>query len=182
MKKIRQARPEDATPIAAIYGPYVMNTSVSFETEVPTVDELKNRIIETSLKFPWLVYEIDGVVAGYAYAGPHRSRCAYGWSVESTVYLHPEFQGRGIGSSLYRVLFELLKAQGFVNVFAGIALPNDSSVRLHKKLGFNSIGVFKDIGFKLNRWWDVSWWQLSLQKPNLPSAPSKPVSQFEKIV
>jgi L-amino acid N-acyltransferase YncA len=116
----------------------------------------------------WLVCEQDGRMAGYAYAGPYRSRCAYSWSVESTVYVHREFQGKGIGKKLYRQLFEILKGQGVVNVIAGITLPNEASVGLHESLKFEKVAEFKDVGFKLGHWWAVGFWQLQLQKPDRP--------------
>jgi len=179
MNKIRLATQEDAGFIRDIYSPYVLNTPVSFETEVPSIGEIRNRIRDTLIKFPWLVFETNNSVVGYSYAGPHRSRCAYSWSVESTVYVHPEFQGKGIGTLLYRTLFELIKSQGVVNIYAGIVLPNNPSVKLHERVGFTSIGVFKDIGYKLDRWWDVGWWQLQLQKPIHPDALAEPVKIFE---
>lgn len=114
------------------------------------------------------IYEIDNQIVGYAYASTYRSRCAYEWSVESTVYVEQKYHGKGIGTKLYRSLFPMLKTQGAVNIFAGITLPNIGSIKLHESLGFIPIGVFKDVGFKLNKWWDVGYWQLQLQKPLQP--------------
>ena len=179
MDKIRLARPEDTTQILEIYRPHVLDTATSFETELPSISEFHGRIGDTLIKFPWLVYEIEKQVIGYAYAGPHRSRCAYGWSVESTAYVSSRHHGKGVGTKLYSQLFKLLKTQGAVNVFAGITQPNLASVRLHESLGFVQIGTFKDIGFKLGKWWDVGWWQLQLQKPDQPDAIQAPVNSFE---
>jgi phosphinothricin acetyltransferase len=150
-----------------IYRPYI-DTPITFEVTPPTLDDFENRVRETLKKFPWLVCEVDGRVAGYSYASPYRSRCAYEWSVESTVYVHQDFHGRGVGRQLYTKLLELLKAQGAVNVIAGITLPNDASVGIHESFGFQPAGVMKDVGFKLGRWWDVGFWQLQLQKPDRP--------------
>jgi phosphinothricin acetyltransferase len=177
--KIRFAVRDDAARMLEIYAPNVIETPISFETEVPSLQEFQNRVEETLLKFPWLVYESNRGILGYAYAGPHRSRCAYGWSVESTVYVARDAQGLGIGKRLYQALFELLKLQGVVNVLAGIAQPNAPSVRLHESLGFVKVAHFKDIGFKLEKWWDVGWWQLQLQRPERPTDLKSPFKQFE---
>lgn len=179
MSKIRSAAPQDAPYILGVYAPYVLGTSVSFETEVPSLEEFRRRVQETQAKFPWLVCEDDGRVVGYAYASPHRSRCAYEWSVESTVYIEAGYQRKGIGTRLYRELFRLLKAQGVVNVFAGITQPNEGSVSLHESLGFVPIGRFKDVGFKQGKWWDVGWWQLQLQKPVQPTSLSTPPKELK---
>lgn len=171
---IRSVKSEDAGRILEIYAPYILNSATSFETEVPTLENFKSRITEYTAKFPWLVFESGGTVAGYAYASSHRSRCAYEWSVECSVYVGVEYQGKGIGKKLYTELFRLLKDQGAVNVFAGITLPNETSTKLHESFGFEYIGKFKDVGFKRGKWWDVGWWQLQLHKPATPSALLQP--------
>ena len=166
--KIRTSKVSDAEAILEIYKPSVLETAASFEVELPSVDEIKRRIEDTLKTFPWLVYEIDGEIVGYAYASAHRSRSAYRWSVESTVYVKNSFHKKGIGRSLYSTLLPLLKTQGVVNVFSGITLPNVSSVTLHESLGYSQIGTFKDVGFKFGKWWDVGWWQLQLQRLACP--------------
>lgn len=171
---IRDATILDAETLLNIYSPYILETAISFETSLPTIEEFKKRITDTQQKFPWLVCQIDNEVVGYAYAGPYRSRCAYEWSVESTVYVHKEHHGKKIGKHLYQRLLELLRAQGVVNVIAGIALPNDASVGLHESLGFSSAGVFRDVGYKHEKWWDVGFWQIQLQKPLTPVALTSP--------
>lgn len=165
---IRSVNSEDTKSILEIYEPYVLDSPTSFETEIPSLHAFKARIQDYTAKFPWIVFEANGEVVGYAYASSHRSRCAYEWSVESSVYVHPQHQGKGIGTKLYKELFRLLKIQGVVNIFAGITLPNEGSVKLHETLGFEQIGKFKDVGFKQGKWWDVGWWQLQLQKPAQP--------------
>lgn len=171
---IRSVKLDDAARILEIYSPHITNSSTSFETDVPSIDEFKKRISEYTSKFPWIVYELDGKVVGYAYASAHRSRCAYEWSVESSVYVDPDFQGKGVGSKLYQELFKLLKTQGVVNIFAGITLPNEGSIKLHESLGFTYIGKFMDVGFKQGQWWDVGWWQLQLQRPVEPKSLCSP--------
>ena len=175
---IRLVSPDDAAQILDVYSSYILNSPISFETEVPDLDEFQDRIRETTANFPWLVYEKDGRVIGYAYAGAHRSRCAYEWSVESSVYVDAKHHGQGIGTKLYRELFRLLQNQGAVNVFAGITQPNAGSVRLHESFGFTPIGTFKDIGFKQGKWWDVGWWQLQLQKPAHPKSLLPPATKL----
>ncbi len=165
---IRLATLNDAPRILEIYAPYILDSPISFETVVPSLEEFQQRMRETQTKFPWLVYESNNHVVGYTYASPHRSRCAYEWSVESAVYTDAKYQGQGIGTQLYGELFRMLKAQGVVNIFAGITQPNEASVGLHQSVGFAPIGCFKDVGFKQGKWWDVGWWQLQLQKPAQP--------------
>lgn len=139
------------------------------------MQEIEGRMREVMARFPWLVCEgDDGQVVGYSYASPHRSRCAYEWSVESAIYVDTAFARRGVGKRLYQELFVRLRAQGVVNVLAGITLPNTASVGLHEALGFTPIGRYRDIGFKLDQWWDVGWWQLQLQRPERPEPLSRP--------
>jgi L-amino acid N-acyltransferase YncA len=169
MKKIRTASVNDAEFMLEIYRPYVLETPISFETELPSLDEFSKRISETLQKYPWLVCEVDNKVVGYAYAGAYRSRPAYSWSAESTVYVQKGFHGKGIGKDLYANLLKILEAQGIVNVMGGITLPNEASVKLHEHFGFVQVAQFKDAGFKMDRWWDVGYWQLQFQKPEEPN-------------
>ncbi len=158
----------DAAEIREIYAPYV-ETPVSFENAVPSEEEVRRRIGKAHV---WLVSECGGRVAGYAYASKHREREAYHWSVESSVYVHRAFHRRGIGRRLYERLFSELRSRGFVNVYAGITLPNAASVALHQSFGFEPVGIFRHIGFKLGRWHDVGWWSHLLGK--LPADPRRP--------
>jgi phosphinothricin acetyltransferase len=162
--RIRLALEVDAAAIAAIYLPIVESTAISFETDAPDATEMARRLRETMSTHPWLVGEVGGTVAGYAYATRHRVRGAYRWSVDTSVYVGHAYQRLGIGRRLYRSLFAVLAAQGYVNAFAGIALPNDASVGLHEALGFAPLGVYRRVGYKLGEWRDVGWWQLVLQE------------------
>ncbi|MCB0700567.1 MAG: N-acetyltransferase [Chitinophagales bacterium] len=161
---IRFIKPEDAQRVLDIYAPYITKSNISFEYEVPTIEEWQQRIATITAQYPWLVCEHEGVIVGYAYAGQHRARTAYQWSVESAIYIAEDFLGKGAGKLLYQKLFELLRQQGYVNVFAGMTLPNEKSEGLHKSCGFETIGVFRNIGYKNNRWHDVQWMQLDLQE------------------
>jgi phosphinothricin acetyltransferase len=170
----RLATAEDAPAIAAIYAPYVQDTIISFETEAPDAAEIASRLERIGRQYPWLVAACGGRIVGYAYACENRSRLAYRWSVDAAVYLDPSAQRRGIGSALYRRLFALLCAQGYVNAFAGISLPNVASVALHDAMGFRPIGIYRNVGYKLGAWRDVGWWQLALCEP--PRQAREPVA------
>jgi L-amino acid N-acyltransferase YncA len=160
---IRNADPfRDAADCAAIYGPAVRDSVSSFEDVPPDADAMAARIAATSASRPWLVADLDGTIAGYAYASRHRERAAYRWASDVSVYVSAGHRRRGVARSLYVALLDRLAEQGYRMVCAGIALPNPASVALHESLGFTLIGVYRDIGFKLGRWWDVGWWQLSI--------------------
>lgn len=168
---IRKATTADAERIQAIYAPVVRDTAISFEAVVPDVAEIRRRIEGIEDRYPWLVFEADREVLGYAYASAHRAREAYRWSVELAVYVDQAHHKRGIGRALYSALFDLLRRQGFVNAYAGITLPNASSLALHQSLGFEPVGTYRRIGFKLGRWHDVAWLHLRLQDPAAPEEP-----------
>jgi phosphinothricin acetyltransferase len=158
--------------VAAIYRPVVAATAFSFETILPDGNEMTRRIEETLRSYPWLVCDVDGQVAGYAYATRHRVRGAYQWSVDTSVYIAEGHRRRHIGRGLYTSLFAILGAQGYFNAFAGIALPNRASVALHEAMGFEPIGIYRRVGYKLDRWHDVGWWQLILrQHEGSPGVP-----------
>lgn len=167
---IRLACDADAPGVAGIYRPVVEGGAASFELTAPDELEMALRIRNTLPSHPWLVGEEGGQIVGYAYATMHRSRGAYAWSVETSVYVAADFRRRGVGTGLYRSLFAVLAAQGYVNAFAGIALPNPGSVALHESLGFEPIGVFRSVGFKKGRWHDVGWWQRAVATSPAPSA------------
>jgi phosphinothricin acetyltransferase len=170
---IRVACPEDAEAILAIYTPIVRETAISFEVEPPTYVEMHERIATTLRRLPWLVCEHQGKVLGYVYASPHRARAAYQWSVDVSVYIQAKARRTGIGRALYHALFQLLSLQGFYQCFAGITLPNPASVGLHEALGFQPVGVYQAVGYKLGGWHDVGWWQRALQpRPSLPTPPT----------
>lgn len=154
----------DADAIAAIYAPYVADTVISFEDVPPTAAEMAARIERLTKTHAWVVAEHGGEILGYAYGCPHRERAAYRWATEVSVYVHPRHQRRGAGRALYETLFGLLADQGYRIGLAGIALPNDASVRLHEACEFEPVGVYRGIGFKHETWWDVGWWQRDLAR------------------
>lgn len=163
--RIRAATPDDAAAISDIYAPYVRESAVSFEAEAPNAGEIAARMVAGAGLYPWLAAEDNGTVLGYAYAAAFRTRFAYRFTVETTVYLRSDSQGRGIGRRLYAPLLDLLERQGFTQAIAAIALPNEASVVLHERLGFHHAGTYRQVGFKFGRWWDVGLWQRALAAP-----------------
>jgi L-amino acid N-acyltransferase YncA len=174
---IRPADPErDAAACAAIYAPSVESTPTSFELVAPDAAEFAHRIEKYSATHQFLVAEAGGHVVGYAYACHWRERPAYDWSVEVSVYVEAGHQGEGVGRALYLELLDRLRARGFHVAVAGITLPNPASIALHERLGFESIGALREIGWKVGGWHDVGYWQLILQSdaadpPAPPLAP-----------
>jgi phosphinothricin acetyltransferase len=168
---IRLAGPADAEQVQAIYAPACL-TAVSFEAAPPSVEEMRRRILDTLPHWPWLVCDDAGTIQGYVYAGRHRERTAYRWSVDVSVYVRADIRRRGVGRALYTSLFQLLAVQGFVNAYAGIALPNPASVGLHEAVGFWPVGIYRQVGYKNGAWHDVGWWQRPLgpHEPE-PGAP-----------
>jgi L-amino acid N-acyltransferase YncA len=162
---IRLASQSDAEQLRDIYAPFCENTPVSFETQAPTVEEMCRRIAKTLRSYPWLVYENEGHVLGYAYASSHRERAAYRWAVDVSAYVREGYRRLGVGRSLYSSLLALLHLQGFYRALAGITLPNPGSVGLHQAMGFQSLGTYHNIGYKCGRWHDVQWFQLALREP-----------------
>ena len=175
--KVRAARPDDAAAIAAIYAPYVTGSSVSFETEAPDAAEIARRMAEGVDHYPWLIAcEEDGAVVGYAYACAFRSRPAYRFSVETTVYVAGDAQRRGVGGTLYGALLPVLEAQGYAQAIAAITLPNPASVKLHEQLGYRRVGTYEEVGFKQGGWHSVGLWQRALAPPVAMPAEPKPLS------
>lgn len=160
--QFRLATPADAEQILDIYAPFCDHTAVSFELQAPSLPEMQQRIQQITAQLPWIVCEGPRIV-GYVYASPHRKYAAYSWNVESSIYIHPHYHRLGIGRALYTTLFRLLRLQGYFRVYAGITVPNPSSVSLHQSLGFQPIGIYRNTGYKFGRWLDVEWWELSLQ-------------------
>ncbi len=160
---LRAATPSDAAAIAAIYNHYVLNTIITFEEKAVSVAEMASRINEVlAAGRPWFVWEEAGRVLGYAYASGWKSRCAYRYAVESSIYLDKDATGKGLGTKLYVALIDALRAKKIHCIIGGIALPNPASVGISEKLGFQKIGHFKEVGWKFNQWIDVGYWELVL--------------------
>ncbi len=156
---VRDASVGDAGVCAAIYAPYVIGTAVSFEVDPPSLEEMRRRIADAQRSHAWLVLEVDDRVVGYAYGGPFKDRAAYRWSCEVSVYLEPGRRRAGGGRALYTALLTRLAERGYRTAVAGMTLPNEASVALHRSLGFQPIGTYRRIGWKHGRWHDVTWTQ-----------------------
>lgn len=176
--RARRALPSDAEAVAAIYAPYVTDSVISFEAEAPGAEEMRTRIQTIGADYPWIVADDHGRIAGYVYASQHIARAAYRWSANVTAYLHPDYHRRGLGTQLYRLLFALLKRQGYRSLYGGVTLPNAASVALHRALGMEPVGVYRNVGFKFGAWRDVMWLGLSFDDARAPEAPPIP---FESL-
>ena len=160
--EIRFVKKEDTTGILEIYKPFILDTVVSFEIEVPSVNSFWGRIDEIQNDHPYLVAIYKGEVCGYAYSSPHRGRYAYQWTKEISIYLSPNFRGIGLGKKLYLTLLDILKKQGIQTAVAGITVPNEPSEAFHLSFGFRLIGTYPRVGFKKGKWQDVSWYNLPI--------------------
>lgn len=177
--RIRMAVPEDAPELLAIYRPYVEHTPITFEYIAPSVEEFRQRIVHTLEQYPYLVAETDDGPAGYAYASPFKARAAYAWSVETSVYIHEAYRGRGIGTLLYRRLEEILSRQHILNVNACITYPNPDSIRFHERFGYQTVAHFTQCGYKLGQWYDMVWMEKMLGEHPAEPEPVIPVRELE---
>lgn len=159
---VRSVTLNDAQQILDIYNHYVATSTVTFEEELVSLQDFTQRIADIIAKYPYLVYEEQGQIIGYAYAGVFRTRVAYRFSAESSVYVHKDHFKKGIGSKLYAALLPLMKAQGIKSAIGGVTLPNEGSVKLHEQFGFEKVAHFKAVGYKFDQWLDVGFWQLEL--------------------
>lgn len=174
---LRVARPEDAAALLAIYTPYVEKTAITFEYTVPTAEDFCGRVRHTLEKYPYLVAEGEGAIVGYAYTGPLRTRAAYGWSAEISVYLAPRAQGKGVGRALYEALIRISRAQGIRNLYACVAVPaetdpylSDNSLRFHEHMGFRPVGTFFRCAYKFGRFYHMVYLEKLLDTPLPPTS------------
>ncbi len=175
---IRLATTADAAAVLAIYRPIVRDTHISFEYTVPDATEMAGRINAALAQYPWLVCDVGGSVAGYAYASAFRARRAYQWTAETTVYIHSDFQRRGLARALYTSLLAILRKQGYLNAIGVIALPNAASIHAHEALGFQKVGIIKNAGYKAGSWHDTGWWQLALRPADASPQPPRPIGEL----
>jgi phosphinothricin acetyltransferase len=161
---IHLAQREETAEILNIYAPFILETAVSFELEVPSVEAYWSRIEGVIREAPWIVCSFNDKVTGFAYAGRHRIREAYRFTREVSAYVHPDFRRNRIATALYTALFEVLKAQGFACLLAGITQPNPASTRFHRSMGFSKIGEYRNVGYKFNKFHTVDWWELSINE------------------
>jgi len=177
---IREATAGDLPGILSLYSVYIMETTHTFEYVVPSLASFEDRYSSITEQFPWLVCEADGELAGYAYASTAFKRAAYQWDADLTVYLDAKFHRRGIATALYTCLIDLLKLQGYYNVYAVITADNTSSIDFHRTFGFTDIGVFHKSGYKMGVWLDVLWMEKSLHRHNLEPAPTIAFRNLDK--
>ncbi len=173
-RKVRLATPDDASQIAAIYAPYVLDTPISFELEPPTEAMMRSTITNILTRMPWLVCENENGVVGYSYASAHHARAAYRWSVDVAIYIDRDHRRMGIGKALYSALLPVLAELNYYSAIAGITLPNAGSVGLHEAMGFAPVAVYPNVGYKLGQWYDVGWWQKTLRE--LDEVPREPIA------
>lgn len=169
---IRPVSEMDVATILNIYAPYITDTVITFETEVPTIEDFTERILNIKEEYPYLVCEVEGKVVGYAYASKHRARSAYKYSVDISVYVEKSYHRKGIGKALYTELFRQLTDYDVYNAYAGITYPNEKSIGLHKTFGFKEVGIYHNVGYKDGRWLDVIWLEKQLKEYGTPQRES----------
>ena len=184
--RIRTATKADVPAMLAIYAPYVRETAISFEYEVPSVEEFGARLERTLARYPWLAAERDGTLLGYAYASAFHPRKAYDWCAEASIYVAQDARGRGLGAALYAALETLLKRQNILVLYACIARPPQedahltcASIRFHTRMGYRTVGEFPRCGFKFDTWYDMVWMEKRLAEPAAPPAPVLPFPAVE---
>lgn len=173
---------EDTKELLNIYAPYIKNTAITFEYDIPPINEFKTRISNTIRYYPWIVYKENNKIVGYAYASRYKERAAFQWDTEVSVYISPSHQGKGIAKALYQTLFDLLLLQGFYNAYALIRVPNEKSINLHLKFGFSIIGTAKNTGYKFNEWHDLASLVKPLKSFEIKPVPTIPYSDLNKDV
>lgn len=179
--KIRIAAPEDAPALLAIYAPYIKKTVITFEYELPTAENFKNRICSTLEQYPYLVAECEGEILGYAYASPFKIRAAYAWSAETSIYIQEDNRGKGIGKLLYQALERLCRRQHICNLCACIAWPNPASEAFHKQFGYRTVAHFHQSGYKGEQWIDMIWMEKALYPHKIPPDPFIPFSELNPL-
>ncbi len=171
---IRPATEKDIPEILSIYGPYVETSTATFEYDVPCLRSFTQRFCDITVQFPWLVWEEEGKILGYAYASAPYSRAAYRWCAEPSIYLRPEATGKGIGQKLYAVLEWILDKQGYQVLYALVTTENSGSIRFHEKMGYFSRVDFPDCGYKFGRWLGVTWMEKRIKSVHSPNGFPKP--------
>jgi phosphinothricin acetyltransferase len=177
---IRIAQADDATAVHDIYTPSVLRGVETFETELPGVDAMRERMLTRLRQYPWIVWDEGGRVLAYAYASRFRERAAYDWIAETSIYVHADARRRGIARRLYGTLLDTMRLQGINQAVGVITLPGTSSVAMHEAMGFRPAGVWRSSGYKLDAWWDVGVWQLELQPPENPPRPTVSFAQLRE--
>lgn len=179
--KIRDIKADDVEHVLNIYAPFIKETVVTFEENVPSVAEFSKRAKDYTQQYPWLVAEADGIIAGYAYASKYRERIAYQWVAECSIYMRSDYKRTGIAKNLYAALFDILQLQGIYRVYAVIGIPHEESTRFHEKMGFQYFATYKNTGYKLGQWRDTGWYQYVLKHPDKSPRPPVPYPQLNRV-
>lgn len=169
--EIRLVEKNDSKRLLEIYSPYIQTTNITFECQVPSLEEYTNRIMDIANTMPYLVAIENGIIIGYGYASKYRTREAYQWAVELSVYVDTNYQHKHVGTAIYQTLLPLLKELGYHQAYACITLPNQSSIAFHKKFDFQEIGIFHRCGYKQDTWLDTQWMELTLQNKEIVNPP-----------
>lgn len=177
---IRLAEKRDVPGILEIYAPFILDTAVTFEETIPDEESFWERILGIMAELPFLVCEIDGKIAGYAYASGYRSRASYRWTKEVSVYIHPEFQRKRVAHALYTSLNEMVRYQGIADLLAIITMPNEPSVSFHEYFGYRKCAEFSKVGYKMGQWQNVGWFELFLQDETQP--PKNQILRLDEII
>lgn len=180
MPHLRLATLHDTQQLLEIYAPYITDTAISFEYKIPSSADFRARIAKICTVYPYFVWEQAGILLGYAYANRQMERVAYQWNAELSIYLRPDAVGHGLGTSIYSALLELLRLQGYKTAYGCVALPNAASEALHQKLGFHSVGVWHQTGYKNKKWQNVGWFEKQLAPYEINPAPPVPITQLSE--
>lgn len=185
--KFRLAQLSDAEDLLNIYAPYVKNTDITYEYEVPSIDEFKQRMENVLSKFPYIVAIVDDKIAGYVYASTFRQRLAYNWGLETSIYIMEQFQGNHLGEKLYKILEAILQKQNITNLYASITYPNPQSIMFHTKMGYKKIAHFTKCGYKAGKWLDMIFMEKMINKHSIPAKkiiylPDMPKNEIDEIL
>lgn len=180
IKTMRFALESDTEEILKIYTPYIKETVITFEFEVPSVDEFRKRLKEIATDYPYIVCLADGKIIGYAYAHRHMERAAYQWNAELSVYVERTCLRCGVGKALYGALIEILKLQNIGNVYGCVTFPNENSEKLHQYFGFNRVGIFHSTGYKDGAWRDVAWYEKTIGNKELEPKPLVSIQEIDQ--
>ncbi len=176
----RRATEEDVVSILAIYAPYVTDSAITFEYDVPSEEEFRQRIRTISAEYPYFVCESDGQIIGYAYAHRHMERAAYQWNAEISIYIRQGFTGKGLGKTMCQALIDLLRLQGIRNVFSCVTIPNERSAHLHHSMEFSTEGIFQNAGYKCGKWQTIAWFRKNIAPYSNEPAPFLPISRIDR--
>lgn len=177
--RFRRVTEDDAAQLLTIYAPYVVDSIISFEYEVPSEEDFKQRIRSIAVEYPYFVCEAEGRIIGFAYAHRHMERAAYQWNAEISIYIRQGFTGKGLGKKMCQTLIKLLRLQGIRNVFSCVTIPNEQSVHLHQGMKFSTEGILRQAGYKCGKWQTIAWFRKNIAPYTYEPTPFLPVSRID---